>query len=256
MQPVQEDVTKYICSFLDQSGTHYEKKVEPQPYGEVIRLEIQDVNDHCVTLVYPKGNIVNQAKLQSKLKDKMEHLKTSIEQNGLHPDALPFEIESFPEKLSESIPNIDAVIVRYIEEAICCYKAKGYLATAFLVGAASEKAIWLLIDSYIEAITDPGNKASIRNRVNNKFVSRAYDEFKNSFRACKSKPTDPALNDWEVMVDAMFQFFRITRNDVGHPAIVPNVDPGVILASMGLFYRYIHTIYRLIDHFSNNPVIV
>ena len=256
MNPVQEKVAEYLCSFLDQSKIHYDRKVEVQSYGEVVRLELQDVNDHCVTIVYPRGNIVNQAKPMSKLKEKMDHVKNSIERGGILGDILPFEIESFPAKLSESIPTIDPVIVRYIEESINCYKANAFMATAFLVGAASEKAIWVLIDNYISAITDPANQAALRTRISSKFISRAYEEFKSSFKACKSKPTDPVFNDWEIMVDAMFQFFRITRNDVGHPAIVPNIDSGVILANMGQFYRYIHTIYLLIDYFSKTPVTV
>lgn len=256
MSAIQDKLVKIFIKYLEERNIIYETILEPQTYGDVIRIDTQGIKDHCTTKIYANGTIQNQAKPESKLKIILEGVKSAVEKGEMIPETLPFEIESFPQTLMESIPNIDPIVIGYFSEAITCYKARAYLATAFLVGAASEKAVWIMIDSYINAIIDDSNQKSIRLRVANKFISRAYDEFMISFKACKTKPKDPVLTDWEVMVEAMFQFFRVTRNDVGHPAIVPIADPGSLLANMGQFCRYIKTIYRLIDYFQKTAVIV
>lgn len=77
------------------------------------------------------------------------------------------------------------------------------------------------------------------------------------YKGCKSRPTDPVLSqDLEVQIGAMFQFCRITRNEVGHPQIVPDLDKGVLLANLGHFATYIERIYGLIHHFQQNGVVL
>ena len=170
MNPIQETVIGIILSFLDKSKIIYEITTENQSHGNSVRLDLKGINDHCTTTIFSNGNILNQGKPQSKLKEVMDQLKSQIEKNEANPDTLPFEIESFPQKLYEIIPTVDPVIVEYISEAIDCYKARAFLATAFLLGAASEKAIWVLIDSYINAITEADNQQALRTRVANKFI--------------------------------------------------------------------------------------
>ena len=48
----------------------------------------------------------------------------------------------------------DPIIVRFIEEALVTIKAGSNLGCAFLLGGASEKAIYLVIDTYTAAIKD------------------------------------------------------------------------------------------------------
>ncbi len=54
----------------------------------------------------------------------------------------------------------------------------------------------------------------------------------------------------------MFQFYRITRNEIGHPQIVPDLDKGVLLANLGAFVTYIERIYGLIHHFQVTGVVI
>jgi len=124
-----------------------------------------------------------------------------------------------------------------------------------MLGAASEKAINLLIYTYGDSIRDETNRTRFQSRINGRMISTKFEEFERSYRGCKSRPTDPALaQDLEVLVGQMFQFCRITRNEVGHPQIVPDLARGVILANLGQFVHYIERVYRLVDHFRTNGV--
>jgi len=71
-----------------------------------------------------------------------------------------------------------------------------------------------------------------------------------SYRSCKTQPTDPKLlHDSFTVLTSLFTFYRLTRNEVGHPEIVPNLAKGVILANMAQFIHYLDTVYGLIDFF-------
>jgi hypothetical protein len=97
--------------------------------------------------------------------------------------------------------------IRFVDEAIRCMRADALLAAAFMIGAASERAINLLIQTYGEAIRDES-----------KMIPKRYEEFCASYRSCRSRPSDPALApDLDVLIGKMFQCCRITRNEVGHP---------------------------------------
>lgn len=62
--------------------------------------------------------------------------------------------------------------------------------------------------------------------------------------------------DLETVIGSMFQFCRITRNEVGHPQIVPDLDRGVFLANLGHFVTYIERTYGLMTHFRAEGVVV
>jgi len=142
-----------------------------------------------------------------------------------------------------------------MEEAIITLKAGSNLGCAFLLGGASEKAIYLLIESYKNAIKNTALKEQFIKRTSNKFISKIFNEFKNSYKSSKNKPTGFGwTNDIEIKIEQIFQFCRITRNEAGHPHLPPNLDKGVLLANMGQFVKYIEDLYKMIEYYQNNQV--
>lgn len=124
-----------------------------------------------------------------------------------------------------------------------------------MLGAASEKAILLLIETYGSRIKDEKNRDGYFQRVNNKMISVKYDEFKRSYRSASPKPKDlPLAQDLEQLLDGAFNFYRHTRNSVGHPQIIPDLDKGVILANLGQFIVYVERIYGLMAFYSAHDV--
>ncbi len=244
--------------------------VEVKGYLQRQKLQFSEAEEQYCTKFEVKGgakkaciSVFNTGKLvvggaDSPLKKNLEQLKAALEAGEATPGTLlPFEIEKFPQTIQERVPACDPVIVYFIEEGIRCVKADALLGCAFMLGAASEKAINLLIQSFAEAIKDETNRQKFLSRVNNRMISVRYDEFERSFKSCKSKPTDPVLaQDLETVIGLMFHFCRITRNEVGHPQIVPDLAKGVLLANLGHFVQYIERIYKLIDYFKVNEVVL
>ncbi|WP_292326391.1 hypothetical protein [Mesorhizobium sp.] len=143
--------------------------------------------------VYNSGKLHVEGKLGD-LKTWLEQLKESIEKGNGGPVALlPAEIEKFPQTLRDRVPECDDVILWFFQESLRCYKAESVAGAAFMLGAASEKAILLLIDTYAAAIADEVHRNSFLSRVNNRMISKKYDEFKASYAGSKNKPNDQVL---------------------------------------------------------------
>ncbi|GIW56737.1 MAG: hypothetical protein KatS3mg082_3141 [Nitrospiraceae bacterium] len=241
-----------VVSFLGRNNLPFEAK----PIEHATQLIVRDGPAVVMVNVFNTGKIVVQG-TPGRLRDLLTKMKEEMAGGVAPGTVLPFEIARFPERIREKIPDCDAVTVRFIEEAIVCYKSDALLATAFMLGAASERAINLMIECYADAIADQGNREKFRSRINGRTISARYEEFKKSYAGCKSKPTDGVLaQDLDAVIGGTFQFCRITRNEVGHPQIVPDLDKGVILANLGHFVTYIERIYALMRHFQSGGVVV
>lgn len=194
----QEKVHGRVRLFIERQGWEFTEKEE----GTNKRFDIRHGKSGCVAKVHATGTLQIQG-AASKLKETLCKLKEAIESDTVLADEfLPFEIEAFPETIQASIPSIDPIIVHFFSEAILCLKANSLLGCSCLLGAASEKAIWLLIQAYEQAIADEKNQAKFKERISNKFISRSYDKFKRSFNSCKSKPSDPtSIQDLDTKIE-------------------------------------------------------
>lgn len=252
MSEIQKSNYKQIKSYIERNQWPCSDKLE----GDTNRIDVQHGKNKCVVKVFSTGTIQVQG-AASKLKEALEKAKEAIENEEAIGEMLPFEIEKFPETLQERIPEIDPVIVRFISEAIISVKAGSNLGCAFLLGGASEKAIYLLIDTYTDAIKDERNREKFKSRISGRFISKVFNSFKNSYKSSKNKPEGMGwTNDLEVKIEQIFQFCRICRNEAGHPHLPPNLDKGVLLANMGQFVKYIEDIYKMMGYYKNNDVVL
>ena len=251
MTVADEKILREVISFLerqklDHSATdeQYCTKLTVKSRGQVVPVS-----------VYNSGKIVVGG-AECELKRLLNEMHDALLSGAAVPgQALPFEIDRFPDTIRKRVPECDPVIIAFVAEAIRCLRADALLGAAFMIGAASEKAVNLLTQSYADAITDIGKKEKFLSRLNNRMVSMKWDEFIRSYKSCGSKPTEGVLaQDLETVIGTMFQFCRVTRNEVGHPQIVPDLDRGVLLANLGHFVTYIERIYGLISHFRDRGV--
>jgi hypothetical protein len=165
-------------------------------------------------------------------------------------------VQNIPTRLRD-IPECDEVIIRYVEEAVTCITADAWLAATVMVGAASEKAILLLIDTYADAITNEAARKRFKKRTDSRWISEKFEVFKQSYQSCQNRPRDGVLSEgFGVAIEPTFQFCRVTRNQVGHPEIVPTFEKSEIIANLNHIPRYIKLIYELMHHFQENGVTV
>jgi hypothetical protein len=60
-------------------------------------------------------------------------------------EPIPEEVAGYINFLKKHVPTLDDVIEQYILEALTAFNRDAYFATAVMAGAASEKAIYLLV---------------------------------------------------------------------------------------------------------------
>jgi hypothetical protein len=241
-----------VTSFIERQKLEYNSVDE----AYCAKMEVRSGARRASVSVYNTGKIVVGGP-DSPLRVLLEQMKEAIEAGEAGPgQALPFEIDRLPDTIRERVPECDPVIIRFVDEAIRCFRSDALLAAAFMIGAASERAVNLLIHTYAESIGDETNRNKLLGRINNRMISKKYEEFLASYKGCKSRPADdPVLSqDLDVVIGGMFQFCRITRNEVGHPQIVPDLDRGVLLANLGHLATYMGRIYALMKHFREKGV--
>jgi hypothetical protein len=244
-----------ICNAVREALTKNGILEAEQDIQHATKFSVKSGATRAGMLVYNSGKIVVEG-ADSELKKWLAELKSSIESGAAIPGILlPAEIEKFPQTLQERVPACDGVVLWFFQEALRCYKAGSPAGAAFMLGAASEKAILLLIETYGARIKNQENREKFFQRVNNRMISVKYDEFKRSYKSAKPQPKElPLAQDLEQLLDGAFNFYRHTRNQVGHPQIIPDLDKGVILANLGQFIVYVERIYRLMDFFTQNDI--
>ena len=129
-----------VVSFIERQKLDYRTTEEQY----CAKIEIRAGARTASVSVYNTGKIVVGGP-DSPLKILLQQMKGAIEAGEAGPgQALPFEIDRLPETIRERVPNCDPVIIRFVEEAIRCFRADAMLGAAFMIGAASERAVNLL----------------------------------------------------------------------------------------------------------------
>ena len=222
----------------------------------VTKLSCQ-VGLHRATLRVSNRASIDVQGAASPLQEQLQKIADALKNGTPLPAQLPADIDKLMATLNQKVPNCDPVICAYIEEAIRCYKADALLSCAFVLGAASEKAMGLLVQAFGTAIVDQTNRKRYQDKTNGKWISTQYNEFSARFKTCQSRPTTAPLNqDIDTWLGTAFQFYRMTRNDVGHPEIVHDLQKPVLHANIAQMPVYLERIYGLITHFQNNAVVL
>jgi hypothetical protein len=172
--------------------------------------------------------------------------KTVTNTNG----PVPHDPSGYLFRVRQEVPNIDPVILTYLEESINTYSIGAYLSASVTLGCASEKALLLLIDSYINSIKDDKERESFRHKVQGRVIKRQYDEFSKALTGQLGKLPNDLSDNLNNILLGVFDMIRINRNEVGHPT-GKTVEKEVIFAYLQVFIGYCKRIYGLISYYAS-----
>jgi len=117
------------------------------------------------------------------------------------------------------------------------------------MGVASENLMFLLIETYLNWITDPARKMALGKKIKDRFIYTQYKEFKHELgKDIKNLPKDLQAN-WETYLDGIFNFIRLNRNSAGHPT-GKQLSAKIVYANLQIFGDYAQYIFELIKYFS------
>jgi hypothetical protein len=83
--------------------------------------------------------------------------------NGAAP--LPEDVAGYMQHLVSLVPSIDPVIRQYIEEGLGSFARSSFFSAAVMIGAASEKEIYLLAGSLVGALKAPPEQAKLTKQI-------------------------------------------------------------------------------------------
>jgi hypothetical protein len=175
--------------------------------------------------------------------------KSCIEEGNL----LPLDPDRYLATLSARVSGLDSLSLQYLQEAISTYNRGFYLSSAVSLGIASEHLLLKLIDSYVNAHSDPAKKNQAEKRFEGKFIYTQYAQFKKELSIIKESIPSQLLRDYETHLDGIFNLIRLVRNQSGHPSgIFP--DQAIVMAHLQAFSFFAARVTGLEAHFASTAI--
>lgn len=161
-------------------------------------------------------------------------------------------------RIEEAIPNMDTITVSYLRESVEAFGQDLLLSATVTLGAASERALLELVDSYCNFKNDPPLTQRFEQAWS---IKGKYELLKDQFKMESLRKTLPEMLtakgivtsdldrhfiEFETMVDNLFHIYSINRDDAGHPIGV-EMDKDSLRCNIAAFRRYAETIFALKD---------
>lgn len=166
-----------------------------------------------------------------------------------------YDPDGYVENVKKLVPNIDNVILQYLQEGARCFKQGIFFASSAMLGAAAEKSILLLLDSIGKAETNSKNITQIKNLLDQPKLPSIFDLVENTCAAVIRAGKIPyKVNEGCIQhLHSFFEMIRVHRNDSVHPKF-GQVDKFKIVLSLQGMPAALSVIYNLMNWFHNNKI--
>ena len=124
--------------------------------------------------------------------------------------------ENFIQRLESECGSIDAVAKSYFSESFRAAEARLWLSSTFMLGAASERLIYVLSEHVDSILGDPNASTALAGittvRQRKEWIVDQLPALKRKFPAKRD-----AFKDVEDKFDTLYSTYRYLRNEIGHP---------------------------------------
>jgi hypothetical protein len=165
----------------------------------------------------------------------------------------PYDPDGYLTRLQHDIPNLDAVIVTYLNESLHTFRINCLLSSTIALGCASEKALLVLIDAYANSLAELSQK-KFRGNTEGRMIKRQFDEFRKMVDSeLKSRLPSNLQDGLDVELNAIFDIIRNQRNDAGHPT-GKDIERERAYANLMVVPIYFRKVYSIIGWLVANPL--
>ena len=174
---------------------------------------------------------------------------------ALNNESSPEDQHGFLAALKGQIGMLDPVIEQYTEEAVAAFARQMYFAAAVMIGAASEKLVYLLMDALVGSVADQEEKKTIQKTINERGLPSMFAKLQHHLAQARGKKLIP----WSVIEGAdthllsLQDAIRVQRNEAVHP-LAGKVTPQTVRLSLSAFPGACKKAYDLIDWFKKNEL--
>ena len=150
----------------------------------------------------------------------LTHTQNTITQRGQewanNVEPLPEDCKGYMKQFDS---GVDEVVRQYVSEALNTYIRGTYFASAVMLGAAAEAAIYNLADALVPAIQDATKQATLKKRIAERGFERLFSFIEKTVTAGHESGVIP----YEVTEEttrhllSLFEYIKVQRNDAVHP---------------------------------------
>jgi hypothetical protein len=166
-------------------------------------------------------------------------------------EPLPEDVSGYMLRLSSLVPSLDPVIVQYIAEGLGSFVRGSFFSAAVMIGAASEKEIYLLAGSLVGALKHTAAQTQLTKQINNgRSLYQLLEMVRKHIDTCKRLRGD--FDGALTHLSSLFESIRVQRNDAVHPS-TGAVDEDSVRLSYEAFPHAVAKAEKLRVWFGTNP---
>lgn len=156
--------------------------------------------------------------------------------------------------LQSMVPNLDGVVREYVVEGLGSFQHNMFRAAAVMVGAASEKALYMLAEKMLYAISSPKWNVKFATALKRRDLTELFDQMRNVLEHANNLPSRPfeVFDGGQDHLVSLIKAVQVQRNNAVHPMNEKISDDTVRLSYLAFPYA-LQKIEQLRDWFSNNP---
>jgi hypothetical protein len=171
-------------------------------------------------------------------------------------EPIPEHARSYLEFLRQLVPKLDSVIDQYITEALKAFEREANFAAAVMVGAASEKAVYLLAASLLNALKPSRRRTALETALSKRQLFALLDCVRKTIEDLSSGSPAPipysASEGVSAHLASLFEAIRTQRNDAVHP-MYATVSASSVRLLLHSFPYALSTTEKLRAWFDANP---
>jgi hypothetical protein len=167
---------------------------------------------------------------------------------GINPDS-PGD---YLRRLQEDVPQASDTVHRFLNEAVSSYTNGCYLASAVMLGVASEAAFHEMAVSFGHWLpSNEGEKIlSLIAKRNVAYLAK-FEEFRKKLEPRKSDIPADLSDGMALTLDSILDLLRIYRNEAGHPW-GKQIDRSQARINLEMFVRYLQRMYAFKAFFDSD----
>lgn len=165
----------------------------------------------------------------------------ALQDRGMNPD----NSGEYLTRLAAMVPDATPTVLRYAGEAVASYNGRCYLASAVMLGVASEAGFLemaLAFGAWLPEAQGAKFDQLIRSpRMN--YIAK-FAEFRKRIEPRRSQLPAELSDGMSLTLDSVLDLLRVFRNDAGHPT-GKQISREDAFINLQMFARYLQKLYAL-----------
>jgi hypothetical protein len=167
---------------------------------------------------------------------------------------LPHDAGQYLARLRTQNPGIDSNLLLYLQESLGSFRVGAYLASAVMVGVATERALLILCAAIEAALQAQDARERFTAKIKGKVIKQVFEEmWKRLDPVHDQLAADLNKEDLGAELSGTFDLIRKTRNDAGHPT-GRQISREEAHNQLLLFPQYCRVVYDTVNWLQSHPL--